>query len=1167
MEHLLNIPSADQNKDQLLKQINTLQDRINSQKKTILSYRNTAGALRTSKKNLTAILENNADGIVIVNMSGKVLYVNPAGEILFSRSREDFLGFPLGINISADKKKDTLTILNGNVHREVEFRITDISWGKQPAQQLSVRDVTRQKKAFEELLKLRQAIEGSREAIFITDKDGKFVFVNAGFTTTYGYTPVEVIGKETPRILKSESMYVDKAKWFWETLLSGQEVIGEIQNKRKDGMLIDIEGSSTPIHDENKNIIGFLGIQRDITDRKKAEEALRKSESSLRSAQEIAKMGSWEWDLVNQETIWSENFFAILGLRQSEIKPSYESFRSRIHPDDVHILDGVDSKIMKDKMSATIEYRLIQPDGTSMWIENNISPVFEEDKLIMLRGVIIDISERKLVEEALKESEEKFRSIMEHSADPIFIADQTGKYVYTNKAVTELLGFSPEEMKSKTIASITPPDKLDETFELFKQIKSQGKGFAEIELLKKDGKSMSTDLNAVILPGGDVYGSCRDITERKQIQKKLLEQYDHLEDLVNERTEKLRVTMAETKDLYENAPCGYQSVNPDGKISRINETGLRWLGYSRDELVDSKKFADLLTPVSSKAYLSLFPQLKKRGDIRDLELEISRKDGSKFFISLNSTAIFDSDGQFIRSRSNFFDITKRKNAEKKMIKAKIDAEIANKSKSEFLANMSHEIRTPMNSVLGYAELLTPLIHDKNQKNYLYSIKSSGTSLLTLINEILDLSKIEANKLELHFDFFDTQRFFAEIENIFSAAVAEKGLKFILEISSSMPEAINIDEIRLRQILINLLGNAIKFTEKGYVKLIVLPENPQMTHYRTGRTEEYIDLVIEVEDSGIGIPIKHQQRMFEAFEQLDRQNTKKYGGSGLGLAITHKLVEMMNGTITVSSDIKKGSKFKVVLPDVAFLRDFEDNEREKFIDPENVIFNKATILVADDVEQNRKLLVDSLRNTDLKIIEAGNGEIALQFAKKLIPDLIITDIRMPLINGFELLQRLKKDKKLKHIPVIAYSASVMKSQKDKIMNSDFTGLLTKPIKITDLFLELMSILPHQILQAERSSEIIEKEIEHDQIENLQELLGEIENRIYKTWESFSKRQPLEEVMDFGREIYTLGEIHHVPFLEKYGKDLIEATEDFNIEETMNLLKTYPKLIKKLKSPTE
>ncbi len=334
------------------------------------------------------------------------------------------------------------------------------------------------------------------------------------------------------------------------------------------------------------------------------------------------------------------------------------------------------------------------------------------------------------------------------------------------------------------------------------------------------------------------------------------------------------------------------------------------------------------------------------------------------------------------------------------------SDAANKAKSEFLANMSHEIRTPMNAVLGYAELLGFMLEDKTQRDYIESIKSSGRSLLTLINDILDLSKIEAGKLELQFEFVNSQSFFSEFERIFSLRLSEKGLKFILEISSGTPAGIYIDDARVRQIILNLIGNAIKFTEKGSIKLKVYTENPQIINYSKEKTEEFIDLIIEVTDTGIGISKEMQEEIFNPFVQVQGQNVKKYGGTGLGLAITYRLVHLMNGTITLQSKLNIGSSFKIRIPEVSYLRDIEKRMEEIHLDTEDIEFEKATIIVVDDVEHNRKYLIDALKKTNIKVIEAEDGQKAFNLAKKIVPDLIITDIRMPVLDGFSLLDKLK-----------------------------------------------------------------------------------------------------------------------------------------------------------------
>jgi signal transduction histidine kinase/CheY-like chemotaxis protein len=505
--------------------------------------------------------------------------------------------------------------------------------------------------------------------------------------------------------------------------------------------------------------------------------------------------------------------------------------------------------------------------------------------------------------------------------------------------------------------------------------------------------------------------------------------------------------------------------------------------------------------------------------------------------------------------------------EKRVSERTAQADAANKAKSEFLANMSHEIRTPMNAVLGYADLLGFLVKNKTEQDYIESIKSSGRSLLILINGILDLSKIEAGRLDLQYEYVNSQSFFSEFERIFSLRLAEKGLKFILEISPDIPAGIFIDDARMRQIILNLIGNAIKFTENGTVKLKVNTEKQEVRKYSNKKAGEFVDLRIEVSDTGIGIPKDMLEEVFKPFIQGQGQNVKKYGGTGLGLAITKRLLQLMKGTIDLDSELNKGSTFTIKIPEVSYLRDFDKRADEIQIDPADIVFENAVIIIADDVEHNRSYLRDALKGTNLKVVEAENGQVALSMAKKIVPDLIITDIRMPVLDGFELLNKLKSDKTLKHIPVVAYSASVMKEQKDRIIKSEFAGLLIKPVLVSELFFELIRHLPY------KSSKVTEQELpvqgidQSDEISDLQGLIYSLDNQFIKVRETFEIIQPIDEVREFGNQLVSLGKNHNSVIISGYGEELIHAADSFNIEGILKLIQKYNGVVNSIKEPTK
>ena len=494
----------------------------------------------------------------------------------------------------------------------------------------------------------------------------------------------------------------------------------------------------------------------------------------------------------------------------------------------------------------------------------------------------------------------------------------------------------------------------------------------------------------------------------------------------------------------------------------------------------------------------------------------------------------------------------------------LEAKAANRAKSEFLANMSHEIRTPMNAILGFTDLIESHIRDKKQMNYLEAIKTSGKNLLTLINDILDLSKIEAGKLELQYEPVDTHAFFSDIECIFSVNISNKGLQFILEIAPEMPNTLLLDEVRLRQVLFNLLGNAVKFTQKGYVKVC---SRPVFKNNNKGM----IDLIICVEDTGVGITPESQETIFEAFKQQDGQSTKKYGGTGLGLAISKRLVEMMGGEISVKSTPKIGSTFEVILKEVSISSTcaISRDEEERAFDHKRVRFKESLMLLVEDIFVNRQLIKEYLKDTNIRIIEAEDGKEAISLAKEERPDIILMDIRMPVMDGCEATQYLKKDKTLKKIPVIALTASGMKTDKAKIMESGFDGFLMKPVQISDLFKELTSFLTYKRIGDNEKQVIKEtegelpEELSQETVKELPWIIDQMENELTALWEKARRNGLFDDVENFGLQIKGMGDRYSLKVLQRFGDDLIQHVSSFDVEKMGATLDSYPELIKKIK----
>ena len=497
--------------------------------------------------------------------------------------------------------------------------------------------------------------------------------------------------------------------------------------------------------------------------------------------------------------------------------------------------------------------------------------------------------------------------------------------------------------------------------------------------------------------------------------------------------------------------------------------------------------------------------------------------------------------------------------------AKEQAEKANKTKSEFLANMSHEIRTPLNAILGFTDLLNSLISSKKQKSYLESIKAGGKNLLTLINDILDLSKVEAGKMEINYYAVNPIHIFNEIEQIFSLKISQKKIDFIVEYDGNIPKKMMLSETRLRQVLFNLIGNAIKFTSKGFIKVMVSTKNFDKEKGR-------LTLVITIQDTGIGIPIEQQEIIFFAFKQMKGQNLKEYGGTGLGLTISKRLVEMMGGNILLESKVNYGSTFTINLNNVEIV--YSDSIEEHVADEklQNIEFEKAKVLVVDDIDSNRDLIREIFDNANITVVEAKNGKEGVEKALSEIPDLIIMDIRMPVMDGFQANKIIKSDKRTEHIPIIALTASVMKEDIKNIFDGKFDGFLMKPIQIDTLFSEVSKYLKYKKITEHESGYFSdEQEVKEDfkklKNENIEKVLLSFENEMKPIWENVHKNHFIHEVIGFAESIKQLGIDNEFKIVERYGDDLIFYANSFDIENMAATLNQFPEFVESIKQLLE
>ncbi|MBE9103277.1 chemotaxis protein CheB [Vacuolonema iberomarrocanum] len=504
--------------------------------------------------------------------------------------------------------------------------------------------------------------------------------------------------------------------------------------------------------------------------------------------------------------------------------------------------------------------------------------------------------------------------------------------------------------------------------------------------------------------------------------------------------------------------------------------------------------------------------------------------------------------------------------------AKRQAEAANRAKSAFLANMSHEIRTPMNAILGFSELLQDSITDPNAKNYLQSIESNGRVLLTLINDILDLSKVEAGELNIHYEPVDLHALLYDTESIFVHRAREQGLELTLEIESTVPYMILIDEVRLHQILFNLISNAIKFTPRGGTISIQVQRSSDTSNASklpTYRGEDasvvgqYCDLEIAVTDTGIGISDEHQKIIFDAFRQAEEPSTRNYGGTGLGLTITRRLTEMIGGTIAVQSAVNQGSTFVVHLPGIEIVSD-TDRHSVTTLEVANEIpatLQPLTILIVDDVQSNRDLLSAYFADTPHQVLVAQDGERGLELAQTHQPDLILLDLVMAPLDGRAVIDQLKQSQTTQDIPVILVTASIQEQDMAE-MQPLVQGFLRKPVSREAIATQLQNLFGAVVTSSVRTNRddtpADEATISAETRQRLPELLDLLQQEEDSVWQTLHQTLLLDQVRIFAAKLQAWAMEYKYPDLQAYVLTLTDQLERFDLVHLPDTIAAFPNL---------
>lgn len=1004
---------------------------------------------------LASIVEAAGEAIHAISLDGTIVSWNRGAEELFGYSSQEIIGKNISILVPPDCHEEmgqflkalgdgisnspferTLVRKNGGAV-DVSISISPI---RNPAGEVVgaaaiVRDISARLQAERKLQesdeRFHEVFEQAPFGICVIGLDGRFLQANVAFCRMLGYSSQELL-----RLAKEDLTHPDDVESARQRVARLQREPGVCLEAEK--RLIHRNGDVVWVRLKMTSVMGRDGHTsysvvhaEDISERKRAADALRESEERFRIMADCCPTGIWVTDAEGGTRFINRAYRKFIGALSEHVDP--EGWRSLVHPDDAPVFDEEFQRCLKEHAPFEAVQRSRRIDGAWRWVESFAEPRFSPGgEFLGYVGTSTDITERKEEEQARRFQDSLIRAILELSLDGILVVNDENLIVSHNKKFLDVwripLACIPDNLPDYAIVDHPPLilsaalDRVKDPDTFLRRIQElnadpTASDHCEIEL--KDGRTLerySAGLRREIGQRSGRVWFFRDITERKRAEQELLSSEEKFRQLA-ENVREVFFVMTPTLDQVLYISPAYEQI---------------W-GTSCDEVYQNPRAWQEAIHPGDLERVRMLNAKRKQGEPVEFEYRIQSPDGLEKWIRSQSFPVRNQAGELIRVVGIAEEITERKRYERELIHAREGADAANQAKGSFLANISHEIRTPMNGILGMTQLLLEDDLDQRQRKRAETVRDSAEALLEILNDLLDFSRIDAQKLTLEETAFDLRSLVESVADLMAVRGHEKGLELVCYIEPEVATELLGDAGRLRQVLVNLTGNAVKFTSAGEVSIRV----------KADTAADPRGIRFEVRDTGIGIPDDKRDLLFHPFSQVDNSTTRSYGGTGLGLSIVRMLVKMMGGEVGLESTEGKGSCFWFTLP----LERQPNAER-----PPILSLAGRRILVIDDSPASRGLMMELLTFWKASAVEAADAESALDLLNRAAGpgfDAILVDEEMPGTDGGRLAALLLELSGLDRGSLVLLTSSPFAGDAERRCRLGFVSQVSKPLKQGEL----------------------------------------------------------------------------------------------------------------------